>query len=61
MAAAVGGADFLGGRWLVPYLMTLIPFAGLVLALLDVLFIFRDDQRCLHDLLADTKVVVEMR
>ncbi len=29
-----------------------------LLPLLDVLFIFRDDRRCLHDLLAGTKVVM---
>jgi uncharacterized RDD family membrane protein YckC len=30
-----------------------IPFYSLV----DVLFIFRDDRRCIHDLIAGTKVV----
>lgn len=31
---------------------------GSILGLVDVLFIFREDRRCIHDHLADTKVVV---
>jgi uncharacterized RDD family membrane protein YckC len=34
-------------------LLTMIPFYSL----LDVLFIFREDRRCIHDLLAGTEVV----
>ena len=34
-----------------------VPFAGGVYSLVDICFIFRDDQRCIHDLLAGTKVV----
>lgn len=34
-----------------------IPFVGTVLGLIDVLFIFREDQRCLHDMIAGTIVV----
>ncbi len=34
-----------------------IPFLGLAYTLTDIFFIFRDDRRCLHDLLAGTKVV----
>lgn len=34
-------------------IIAIIPFYGLV----DVLFIFRQDQRCIHDLIAGTKVV----
>jgi uncharacterized RDD family membrane protein YckC len=36
---------------------SVIPGVGRVLALVDALFIYRGDRRCLHDLLADTKVV----
>lgn len=35
-----------------------VPFVGLAYTLVDCCFIFRDDQRCIHDLLAGTKVVV---
>jgi uncharacterized RDD family membrane protein YckC len=41
-------------RALVPLLLDIVP--GFVL--LDPLFILRDDRRCLHDLIAGTKVVV---
>ena len=34
-----------------------IPVVGQFLALIDVLFIFRADRRCVHDLIAGTKVV----
>ena len=34
-----------------------VPWLGRYLRLLDVLFIFRDDKRCVHDIIADTKVV----
>jgi uncharacterized RDD family membrane protein YckC len=34
-----------------------IPYLGLIFWLIDVLMIFRDDRRCLHDLMAGTKVV----
>jgi uncharacterized RDD family membrane protein YckC len=33
-----------------------IPVAGSVFALVDLLFIFREDRRCIHDLIAGTKV-----
>ena len=34
-----------------------VPFLGMAYSLVDILFIFRGDQRCIHDLLAGTKVV----
>ncbi|HEX7644628.1 MAG TPA: RDD family protein [Burkholderiaceae bacterium] len=34
-----------------------IPFIGSVLGLIDVLLIFRDSRRCIHDDIADTKVI----
>ena len=39
------------------WLLAAIPGIGNLYALIDVLFIFREDRRCLHDLIADTKVV----
>jgi uncharacterized RDD family membrane protein YckC len=41
-------------RALVPGLLGIVPGFGLV----DILFIFRDDRRCIHDLIAATKVVL---
>lgn len=39
------------------WICQMIPFVGSFLALIDILFIFRDSRRCLHDDIADTKVV----
>ena len=44
-------------RILVNGLIGAVPFLGMAYSLADILFIFRDDQRCIHDLLAGTKVV----
>ena len=44
-------------RGIVNGLIGLIPVVGIVYSLVDICFIFRDDRRCLHDLLASTKVV----
>jgi len=43
-------------RWLFA-ILTSIPYLGPLLFLLDSLFIYSPERRCLHDLLADTKVV----
>jgi uncharacterized RDD family membrane protein YckC len=43
-------------HWLVLLLLQ-IPDANLVLFLADALFIFRKDRRCLHDLVAGTRVI----
>jgi uncharacterized RDD family membrane protein YckC len=55
-----GTAGFVRGvllrMWLLEPL-AFIPFVGRFLFLVDVIFIFRDDRRCLHDLVAGTKVV----
>ncbi|MCC2637716.1 MAG: hypothetical protein K0Q68_1435 [Moraxellaceae bacterium] len=44
-------------RQLPVQVMSVLPGVGGLLAILDVLFIFRKDQRCLHDLIAQTQVV----
>lgn len=44
-------------RMFVNGLPSLIPFVGNFYPLADVLFIFREDNRCLHDHIADTVVV----
>ena len=46
-----------GLRYLVVGLIAHIPFLGGLFSLVDVLFIFREDRRCIHDLIAGTKVV----
>ncbi|TWT91663.1 RDD family protein [Neorhodopirellula pilleata] len=46
----------IGLRYLPLWLLQVIPFANF-LGLIDALFIFRQDRRCVHDLLAGTKVV----
>ncbi len=44
-------------RAVVNGIITSVPFIGGVYALVDILFIFREDRRCIHDLLAGTRVV----
>ena len=44
-------------RYLPMMLLGKIPLVGLILVLTDILFIFREDRRCLHDMMADTIVV----
>ena len=48
----------LGLRYAVFQFAQLIPLVGFLVGLVNVLFIFRDDRRCLHDLLAGTRVVM---
>ena len=48
----------LGLRYGINQLIALIPFIGGLYGIVDVLFIFREDRRCIHDLLAGTRVVV---
>lgn len=44
-------------RSVVPGIIGAVPILGPFFSLADPLFIFREDQRCLHDLIAGTKVV----
>jgi uncharacterized RDD family membrane protein YckC len=54
----VGLGRLIGLRWFPMTVLGAVPIVGPILGLTNVLFIFREDQRCLHDLLADTKVVL---
>ena len=58
MGGAQPGLGVLLGRHVFSVAMHLIPFVGRFLTMADVLFIFRRDKRCLHDLVAGTQVVV---
>jgi uncharacterized RDD family membrane protein YckC len=44
-------------RALLPTMIEFIPFLGFVFWLVDTCFIFREDRRCIHDLMAGTRVV----
>lgn len=44
-------------RMFVPGLIGRIPFVGVIFALADPLFIFGEERRCVHDMIADTIVV----
>lgn len=46
-----------GFRYFIPHLIYSIPFAGKLLSLIDLLFIYRKDRRCIHDHIAGTKVI----
>lgn len=45
-------------RYFFPTLIGAIPCVGGIFSLVDALFIFADDRRCLHDHMADTVVVI---
>jgi uncharacterized RDD family membrane protein YckC len=44
-------------RYLPMILIPQIPILGSIFSLIDLLFIFRKDRRCVHDLIAGTKVM----
>ncbi|MFT3668829.1 MAG: RDD family protein [Pseudoxanthomonas sp.] len=50
-------ADLLLKRYLPTHAIANLPCLGLIYVLVDSLMIFRADQRCLHDLIAGTRVV----
>lgn len=49
--------DLVGKRYAFFSLIGLIPFVGGLLSLVNILFIFGSERRCLHDLLAGTRVI----
>ena len=46
-------------RYVPPATVAMLPFVGVILAIINDLFIFRKDKRCIHDHLAGTKVINE--
>jgi uncharacterized RDD family membrane protein YckC len=46
-------------RYIPQVLVSAIPIAGQFLLMIEYLFIFRKDKRCVHDLIAQTKVIKE--
>lgn len=44
-------------RGFVVGLISAVPYVGWIFGVVDYCFIFRDDRRCIHDLIAETKVV----
>jgi uncharacterized RDD family membrane protein YckC len=55
--ARISGWKILGLRMIVPGVLGSIPILGIFFSLADVLFIFRDDRRCIHDHFCGTIVV----
>ena len=53
----VSFARFIFLRWLPLAIVGLIPLIGGIVGLIDPLLIFRESSRCLHDDIADTRVV----
>ena len=47
----------IGLRYLPISIVSNVPFVGFLVALLDILLIFREEKNCLHDDIADTRVV----
>ncbi len=47
----------IGLRYVPLWVVSQVPFVGAIVGLANALFIFRSDKRCLHDLLAGTKVI----
>ena len=47
----------IGLRYLPLWVGSQVPIVGPFVGLIDVLFIFRSDKRCVHDLIAGTKVI----
>lgn len=44
-------------RYISQWLVVMVPVIGPILRVVDILLIFREDKRCLHDVIAKTKVI----
>ena len=53
-----GLGTLLGRRYGPMYLINAVPFVGGLFALINALFIFRSDRRCIHDHIARSKVIL---
>jgi len=51
----------IGLRYAPAWLVALLPYVGFILGTLDVLFVYRADRRCIHDLIAGTQVLRVVR
>ncbi len=56
-AAKAGVVRLIFLRGMIPSLIGMIPLVGPIFSLIDVLFIFGESRRCVHDYIADTIVV----
>ena len=54
---STNGWDTIGKRVVPIWAMQMIPLVGSFVSLINILFIFRQDRRCLHDLIAGTEVI----
>lgn len=52
-----GGVKTILMRGFLPGIMSNIPLLGPIFSLVNICFIFREDRRCIHDLIAGTQVV----
>jgi len=52
-----GPARVIGLRYLLIWVIASVPIVGWMFAIVDVLMIFRDSRKCLHDNIADTIVI----
>ena len=53
----IGAPNIIGKRYLPVTAASLVPIIGGLLVIIDALFIFRKDRRCVHDMIAGTRVV----
>ncbi len=44
-------------NWIIG-IIGLFPFVGWVVKIVDILFVFRNDRRCIHDMIANTMVII---
>jgi len=55
--AKISGSLIIIKRYLPMWLISYIPIIGQLIGVMNILLIFRKDRRCIHDIIAGTKVV----